>query len=156
MTLPSRLKPQNGIRQTLDEIAGSLNVNGNQNIAKLQMSISLTSASQLQTYGEDRTGRLEVQGQKRDPRVPSQNGLGDNLDNLDEASAGLDMNFFPSDELTNQSRERRATKQIHIFGEAESFRGEENISGTNVDEEHGLDGRERARRRAAGLKVIHK
>lgn len=156
MTLSSRLKAQNGLRQTLDEIAGALNVNGNQNIAKLQMSISLNSTSQLQANGHDRPGRQEVRGQSRDPRVPSQNGLGDDLDTAYEAPAGLDMDFFPSDDVSNQNRGHRVTKQIHIFGEAESFRGDENISGTNVDEEYDLDGRERAWRRAAGLKVLHK
>lgn len=155
MTLPSRLKAQNGLRQSLDEIAGALNVNGNQNIAKLQMSICSESTSQFQMNRDDRPGRLEVRGHSSDPRVPSQNGLGGDLDILDESPAALDMNFFPLDD-PNQARGRRVTKTIHIFGEAESFRGNEDLSGTNVDEEIGLDGRERARRRAEGLKVIHK
>jgi hypothetical protein len=156
MTLPSRLKAQNGLRHTLDEIAAALNINGNQNIAKLQMSICLKSTSQLQTIADDRPGRLDVRSQSRDPRVPSQNGLGDDLDITNEATTGLDMDFFPSAESADQSRGQRASRQIHIFGEAESFRGDGDMLGTNVDEEHGLDGRERALRRAAGLKVVHK
>jgi hypothetical protein len=155
MTLPSRLRAQNGLRQSLDETAGALNVNGNQNIAKLQMSICFEPTSQLQLNGDDRPGRLEVRGQSRDPRVPSQNGLGDDLDIVEETPAALDMDFFPSDD-PNQARGRRVTKRLHIFGEAENFRGDKDLSGTNVDGEKGLDGRERARRRAVGLKVFHK
>jgi hypothetical protein len=156
MTLPSRLRAQNGLRQSLDEIAGVLNVNGNQNIARLQMSICFESRLQLQANGDDRLGRLDVRSQSRDPRVPSQNGLGDDLDVVDKTPATLDMDFFPSDD-PNQARGRRVTKRIHIFGEAENLRGDNDQSGANVeDEENDLDGRERARRRAAGLKIFHK
>jgi hypothetical protein len=156
MTLPSRLRAQNGLRQSLNEIARALNVNGNQNIAKLQMSICLQSKSQLRLNGDDRPGRLEVRGQCRDPRVPSQNGLGDDMEIFGETPPVLDMDFFPSDD-PNQTRGPRMNKRIHIFGEAENFRGDKDLLGTNVDEEvNGLDGQERARRRAAGLKIMHK
>jgi len=156
MTLPSRLRAQNCPRQSLDEIAGALNVNGSQNIAKLQMSICLDSTPKLQLNGDDRPGRLEVQGQNRDPRVPSQSGLGVDLDMVDDTPAALDMDLFPSDD-PNQARGRRVTKRTHVFGEAENFRSDKDLSGTIVDEEeYGLDGRERARRRAMGLKVLHK
>ncbi len=155
MTLPSRLRAQNGLWQSLDEIAGALNVNGNQNIAKFQMSICLESTSQLQVNGGDRTGRLEVRGQSRDPRVPSQNGLGGDLGIVDETPAALDMDLSSSDR-PNQARDRRMNKKIHVFGEVENFRGDTDLSGINIDDENGLDGRKRARRRAAGLTIVHK
>jgi hypothetical protein len=155
MTLPSRLRAQNGLWQSLDETAGALNVNGNKNIAKLQMSICLESTPQLPLNGDDRPGRLEVRGQSRDARIPSQNGFGNGLDIVDDPPAALDTDFFPSNNL-NQARGRRVTKRIHIFGEVENFRGDKDLSGIKVDEENDLDGRERARRRAAGLKVLHK
>jgi hypothetical protein len=157
MTLPSRLKNQNGFRQSLDEIAGALNVNGNQNIAKIQMSVCLDPASHPQGNGDDRPGRLEVRQQSRDRRVPSQNGLSDDLDMIDKTPAALDMNFFPTDG-PSQIRGRRVTKRIHTFGEAENFRWDKDLSASDVnkDEENSLDGRERARQRAAGLKVLHK
>lgn len=147
MTLPSRLRAHNCPRQSLDEITGALNVNGSQNIARLQMSICLDSMSQLQSNGDS---------QSRDPRAPPQNGLGDGLDMAGDTPAAFDMDLFPSDD-PNEARGRRVTKRTHIFGEAENFRSAKNLSGTKVDDEYnGLDGRERARRRAAGLKVLHK
>src|SRR5271170_7564088 len=71
MSLPSRLKARDGTHETLDRIAGALNVNGNQNIAKLRMSIDEKSVAVLNGHGHDRPGRLEVRAQSRDTRIPS-------------------------------------------------------------------------------------
>jgi hypothetical protein len=159
MTLPSRLRAKNGLRTTLDEIAGALNINGNQKVAKLQMSIgSKTKKSQLFQLlpnGQDRQGRLEVRGNSRDPRVPSTDGRGDVEAVEEDTPVNLDMDFFPSDE-PSQSRGRRLTKKIHIFGEAENLRGDD-LLGSDVEaDDYSVDGRDRARRRAAGLKIIQK
>lgn len=96
-----------------------------------------------------------MRGQSRDPRVPSQNGLGGDLGIVDETPAALDMDLSSSDR-PNQARDRRMNKKIHVFGEVENFRGDTDLSGINIDDENGLDGRKRARRRAAGLTIVHK
>lgn len=153
MTLPSRLRVQNGQRQTLDEIAGALNVNGNQKIAKLQMSIG-PNAEPQPANGDHRPGRLEVQAraQSRDLRMPSQNGRGAELET--ESPVVLDMEFFPSEEM-DRSHGRRSAKAVHLFGQAENWRGEEENLASSRDEDD-FDGQERAKRRAAGLPILHK
>ena len=157
MTLPSRLKSKNGTRETLDELAAALNVNGNQNIARLQMSIDSTSKPAQQNF-EDKSERLAVHGQNVDPRMPSGEGWSDKVEKSDgAASSPLDMNLFPSNE-PNQNRGRPKAKNLHIFGEVENFRGhkEELIDTDAEGNKHGVDGRERARRRAAGLPIVHR
>jgi len=148
MTLPSRLKGLEGRSQSLDEIAGALNVNGNQNIAKLQMTIG----SKSQTNGDGRQGRLEARAQSRDVRMPSQNGLESDPETRDDDIAALDLDLFPTDEPA-PTRGRPNTKATHIFGQAEAFRGDDDVRDRDDDD---FDGQERARRRAAGLPIIHK
>jgi len=150
MTLPSRLKNN---RVTLDELANALNINGNQNIAKLRMSIDQKAA----LNGHHRPGRLEVRpevrAQSRDMRLPSQERPSA-VEALDEGDPStFDMDFFPT-EIAEQTRGRRTAKKAHVFGQSEAYRGDEDEekATTNDDEE----GYERARRRAAGLPVIHK
>jgi hypothetical protein len=156
ITLPSRLKVQHGVQIPLDELAGALNVNGNQNIAKLQMSVGPNPQPQAQTNGHDRSGRLEVRARNRDPRVPSRDGLGDELNVIDDTPSGLDIDLFPADE-PNQGRVRRLSGRAHIFGKAEVFRSDENGFGdSRVEGEECVDGRERARRRATGQTVVHR
>lgn len=147
MTLPSRLRVQNGKRESLDEIAGALNVNGNQNMAKLQMSI----VSKPLSNGDHRSGRLDVRAQSRDSRMPSQNGRAEPVI-IDDAVNNLDMDFFPSKE-TFPPRGRHPIKKVHVFGQAEAFRGDEDKDEKDNDD---FDGQERARRRAAGLPILHK
>lgn len=155
MTLPSRLRALNGQRQTLDEIAGALNVNGNQKIAKLQMSIGPNSEPR-QANGDHRPGRLEVQAraQSRDSRMPSQDRRAAVLDTDDENTIALDIDFFPSEEI-DRSRVRRPAKAAHLFGQAENLRGDEGNLANSPDKDD-FDGQERARRRAAGLPILHK
>jgi hypothetical protein len=150
MTLPSRVRGQGSLRQSLDEITGALNVNGNQNMAKAQVSVFLDSTVKM-----DRSGRPQAPGQNRDPRVPSQNRLGDEVGIINETLPSLDMDLFPSDD-PNEARERRPNRKVHVFGEAETFRGDKDLWGSIAEEENSVDGRERARRRAAGLKVVQK
>lgn len=157
MTLPSRLKSKNGTQETLDELAAALNVNGNQNIAKLQMSIGSTSRlAQQNDHGW--SGMPATPGQNVDARMPSQERWGDNVEISDRAaSSTLDMDFSSSNEPKPQWGRSKA-KILHVFGEVESFRGhkEELLDKNAEEDEHGIDGRERARRRASGLPIVHR
>lgn len=149
MTLPSRLKAKDGMRESLDEIAASLNVNGNQNIAKLQMSIGPERSTE-EINGDLRPGRPDLRIQSRDSRMPSQDGRELAVKPVNEDGDPLDMDFFPLEE-PNTSRRRQVTKKLHIFGQAEAFRGDNEDS-----QDDDFDGQERARRRAAGLSIIHR
>lgn len=145
MTLPSRLRSRNGQRETLDQLASAINVNGNQNIAKLQMSITNKPESE-QANGTSHTS----EGQ--DIRMRESNGhyAGDHSGDL----APFDMSFFPSSDLPTGVRGPKSTKEAHIFGQVESSRGSDLFDGDGA--RHDFDGQERARRRAAGLAIIHK
>ena len=61
MTLPSRLRLGNGSRASLDELVNVLNVNGNQNIAKVRMSIDQKDAPN----GHHGSARLKIRAQSR-------------------------------------------------------------------------------------------
>lgn len=145
MTLPSRLRAK---RETLDELASALNVNGNQNMAKLRMSIDQNTA----LNGHSRPGRLEVRAQSRDMRLPSQERLAVGITSDEAELTSYDMEFFPTE--LEQTRGRRNTKKPHVFGQSETYRGDENLEHEQSNEED--EGQERARRRAAGLPIIHK
>lgn len=152
MTLPSRLK--NG-RESLDQLASALNVNGNQNIAKLQMSID--QKAELNGHG-DRLGRsekLEIRAQSRDTRMPSQgrNAASDNP--IADRLTTFDMGFFPA-ESAEPGRGRKSVKEAHIFGQAETYRSDKDQENEQANDEDEDEGYDRARRRAAGLPVIHK
>lgn len=157
MTLPSRLKARDGTRETLDQIASALNVNGNQNIAKLRMSVAQKSAAVLNGQGNDWPGRLEVGPQSRDTRIPPREGLTDAPQITDEDGvATFDMDFFFTEETEQvQSRQRQNMKKVHVFGQAENYRDEEDGTRAQTNDAKD-DGREKARRRAAGLPVIQK
>jgi hypothetical protein len=151
MTLPSRLKARNGIRETVDGITSALNVNGNQNIAKLRMSIDQKAVSALN--GHSQPGRLEGRTQSRDMRISSRERSTDAPQLEDEDDVALfDMDFFPT-EAKELIRGRRSTKKPKIFGQAENYRNEDLTSEQDNEEDVGY---ERTRRRAAGLPVIHK
>jgi len=148
MTLPSRLKAK---RETLDQLESSLNVNGNQNIAKLRMSIN----QQATTNGHYRAGRLEVRAESRDARLPSQDRSANNDPSLEDGELSVfDIDFFPS-ESADQSRGRnRRVQRPHVFGQAETYRGSGETEDLEANKED--EGAERAHRRAAGLPLIHR
>jgi hypothetical protein len=149
MTLPSRLKPRNGIRQTLDQIAATLNANGNQNIAKLCMTVKQNSHGPVNGNNHPRTNG---NSQDTDPRVSSRlmamRDTGNGEENNDVAR--FDMEFFPT-EVMEQSRGRRTSNKIHVFGQAENYRGDEDDK-EEVDRND--EGQERARRVAASLPLL--
>lgn len=145
MTLPSRLRPRAGARSSLADTGAALNVNGTQNIARLQMSIG----EDPQPNGESHDAPRET----GDSRLASHGGR---LSEEDEEGglAELDMDFFPADTPVPGVRGPRANRRVHTFGRVESRRGDQETG--EDDEGDDLDGRDRARRRAAGLPIIHK
>ncbi|KAG9247243.1 tubulin domain-containing protein [Calycina marina] len=148
ITLPSRLRAK---RVTLGQLASALNVNGNQNIAKLRMSIDQKDAHN----GHHRPGRMELQSQSMDARVPSQDhNSSDNIEVKGEETSVFDIDFFPSDMVDHSRGRERSVKKSHVFGEIETYRGEEDDVDEGMYQED--EGPERARRRAAGLRIIHK
>jgi len=152
MTLPSRLRLGNGSRASLDELVNVLNVNGNQNIAKVRMSIDQKDAPN----GHHGSARLKIRAQSRDTRMPSQERRSEteSFSQADQELKTFDMDFFPS-EVNEQSRGQRAVKEPHVFGQAETHRADdqkENEIGETAEEA----GHERARRRAAGLPIIQR
>lgn len=149
MTLPSRLKIQGSRRETIDQLVNALNINGNQKIAKLRMSIDQKEA----LNGHSRPGRLEVGGQSNDVRMPSQDRrANESHDEEDESGVStFDMEFFP--ESHEQNGTRRTSGKSHVFGQAESHRGPEDTTENEATEDEGIA---RARRRAAGLPIIQR
>ncbi|OBT63547.1 hypothetical protein VE03_07030 [Pseudogymnoascus sp. 23342-1-I1] len=146
MTLPSRLRARAGTRASLADTGAALNVNGTQNIARLQMSIGPDPEANGESHGGGEGGR-----ETGDSRLATHGGR---LSEEDEGGevAELDMDFFPVEAQVG-GRGRRAGKRLHTFGRVESRRSDgetgEDVRGDEVD------GRDRARRRAAGLPIMH-
>jgi len=148
MTLPSRLKVRNGNRVTMDHLISALNINGNQNIAKLRMSID------QQQPDDDRTpGMAASQSRNTDVRIPShERSNHGNAARTEVELSTFDVDFFPT-EAGEQNGGRRHYEKLHVFGQAENHRSEDETTGISVDEGEGF---ERARRRAAGLPIVQK
>ncbi|KAF4628314.1 hypothetical protein G7Y89_g9836 [Cudoniella acicularis] len=148
MGLPSRLKLTSSNRETINMLSNSLNVNGNQTIAKLRMSID----QKAPVNGDHRPTDPEEGAQSRDERIRNQHVELSYVRNENDVST-LDMDFFPT-ETGEQTRARRSAKVAHVFGQSEISRADEH------DEEQDTlkadKGYERARRRAAGLTIIQK
>lgn len=142
MSLPSRLKLQNSNRETLSLLANSLNVNGNQTIAKLQMSVEQKEAANGVQKGE------ALLSESTDSRIFSQD---DAHANGETETKTLDMEFFPTGG-EEQPRGPRRAKKVHIFGQTELSRTSEDTDPINPTGAY--DGYERARRRAAGLPIL--
>lgn len=150
MTLSSRLKAQNSSRETLDQLVNALNVNGNQNIAKLRMSVE----QKKDLNGHYRPGRLKVRSQSNDSRMPSQDRGADEFhDGREDEVSTFDIEFFAS-ESHEQNRGRRNPKKPHVFGQAEIHRLAEDATENETTEDD--EGFERARRRATGLPIIQR
>ncbi len=146
MTLPSRLKQHDGSRVTMDHLINALNVNGNQNIAKLRMSID-----QEKTLNGHHV--LGGPGTAADARVPShERNIDTSEAREDEEPDILDMDFFPT-ETGDQVGRRQVHKKPHVFGHSGNHRSERE---TAMLEQEDADGYNRARRRASGLPIIQK
>lgn len=149
MTLPSRLRLHNNSRASMDQLVNVLNVNGNQNISKFQMSID----QKAQPNGDHREARQEI----TDARLPSQERRDDEEPWAvrSEELNTFDMDFFPA-EAGEQIRDRQAVKSPHVFGQVETYRASDQKESADESTEEGEAGHERARRRAAGLPIIQK
>jgi hypothetical protein len=149
MSLPSRLKTKYGSSHTVDRLISALNINGNQNIAKLRMSVNQKTAPN----GYQGPGRLAAPTESRNSRVAYQDRSVRSQADGDSDLTTFDMDFFPA-EAGEQTSRRQHNKEPHIFGQVESHRVKEV---TDSEEAIGEDeGYERARRRAAGLPFIQK
>jgi hypothetical protein len=134
----------------MDGLISALNINGNQNIAKLRMSVDQTTAPN----GHHRSGRLAAPTESRDSRVRSQDRRGHDAQADEETDlTTFDMDFFPADTGEQISRQR-SNKEPHVFGQAEGYRVQEVSDSQETNEQD--EGYERARRRAAGLPLIQK
>lgn len=148
MTLPSRLKPQNGLRQTLDQLASTLNVNGNQNIAILRMTVN----KGVEAHNEIQTG-MNGHSQATDTRITSGAISSRGEDMVEESGiSSFDIDFFPT-ETGEQNRSRQKPGKAHVFGQVENYRGDEEYDEEN---DRNDEGRERARRIANSLPLLSK
>lgn len=108
------------------------------------------------SIGEDPVANGESAGATReggDSRLASNNGRLTEEDE-DGELAELDMDFFPAEAPATGRGGRRADRRLHTFGRVESSRSDRETG--EGDEGDNLDGRDRARRRAAGLPILHK
>ncbi len=138
MTLPSRLRP-GGQGGFLNDIEAVLNVNGNQQIACLQMTV---------VGGEPLGQRRGAKESANDARMRRRNSDSEKsvADNV-----RLDMDFLPSGSEVRASNRRDDEKKEHVFGQVESLRG------LDLDEAgQELDGYARKRRRLAALPTVEK
>ena len=104
--------------------------------------------------GNSQSRRLEIRAQSRDTRLPSQErGSAESRPVDGDDPNVLDMDFFSPDEI-QPSRGRYSSKKTHVFGQAESYRDNEDAKDDAADDKD--EGYIRARQRAAGLPLIHK
>lgn len=149
MSLPSRLKIQGSARQTFDQLSNALNVNGNQTISKLRMSVDQESS----LNGHGQPAAVEGGAQMSDSRIPFGNGHVDaSMIEEEEKPRTFDMDFFPAE--TGEQPRGRLTKKSHVFGQIENFRKDHDLEETKIIGDD--SGYERARRRAAGLPIIQR
>lgn len=130
MTLPSRLRPGGGTRGRLDDMAAALNVNGNQRIANVQMSIT-------DPFESDRP--RPAGGKAHDSRLRGSNTDGPlHEDQFLAGDASLDMDFYCGEvqaqaTSTNAFRARQPPRRHHVFGLVDSVRGNAGDTGDTRD-----------------------
>lgn len=144
ITLPSRLRPGQGKRGLLDDMAVPLNVNGNQRIATLQCSILEAAESDNNNVVED------LPSADSDHRVPGSNTSddlhGDNGVHPPNARFDVDLSCGEASTPAYGSTHGRARE--HVFGRVDCWRGQ-NESLPETDGEN--VGVSRKRRRLAGV-----
>ena len=146
ITLPSRLRPDGGKRGLLDDMEAALNVNGNQRIGKVQMSLPdpLVPKGQQRVAGETEDDRT---------RGPNTQGLF-HEDAFLASAASLDMDFFYGAAPTSRGFHAHSEKKDHVFGQVEIMRG--NTGPTHEQDDGHADGNTRKRRRYASLPILEK
>lgn len=150
MTLPSRLRPDGGKRGRLDDMEAALNVNGNQRIANLQMSITDPSVLKHQQLAGGNAYDDRMRGSNTDRQLKEDQFLA--------SYASLDMNFFCGEAQATSSNGLRApqTKRNQVFGLVESVRGNVGNTGDTGRDQEDEVGESRKRRRFAALPLIEK
>ncbi|KAK3356990.1 tubulin domain-containing protein [Lasiosphaeria hispida] len=132
ITLPSRLKdPAN--RDTLSNMADTLNTMGKQNVAGLQMSVA------------DPDEAASPPTPSTDPRAPG-GGWQITEDHLSEGLS-LDLHFTPSDELNPHRRTATTPKPPRVFSQLIASRGFPPQQAADPDAEADQDLRNHRRRR---------
>ncbi|KAH0541531.1 hypothetical protein FGG08_004006 [Glutinoglossum americanum] len=133
MTLPSRLKASREKQVTLSQIEGFLNVNGNQKIACLQLSVLKPGF-----HSQSPTNPAVAATDSRELRNPNKE------DAIPTGPAVLDMDLSPR-EMERSSR--GTSSKVHTFGQVEVVRSTE-ASMSSPDSTHQLP------QRLAGLPVV--
>ena len=148
MTLLSRFRSSNTTRETLGQLESTLNINGNQNIARLQLTIAQNAKTNGDMKGIVSRAHNDLRIASNVDVEPDENG-----DN-NVAGTPYEMDFLAID-LGDQSRERRSSQRNHVFGQAQNVRAdthEVEVGKSGIDDL----GYERARRRAAGLTITRR
>lgn len=135
MTLPSRLRLSHELK-TLDALASSLNVSGNQRIASLHCSVSHQSAPEPSN----------LVGRENDDRLPGSAMCGGELGEDSNASGDASQDIDFSGAVAKISRN-------HTFGRVESLRGYSRLPDL-ADREDVLAGMRKRRR--LGSRMIEK
>lgn len=157
VTLPSRLRANNGQWWVLNDFEAALNVNGNQRIARLECSLR-----DPKVLAEQRRERGIKEASTADQRTPV---TGPGTSNLLDDESGLqaakdaslrhlDIDFFAGHSMIPSGQLTRIAKERHVFGHTDSFRGDyERPSSGDDGVEAGLA---RKRRRIAGLPLAER
>ena len=142
MTLPSRLRPDQGIRGTLNDMEALLNVNGNQRIATLECSI-METADNIGTSSPAQT----------DQRMPNTSDEVHGEDAMQETTARSDVDLSCGEARPTAfgSIQHRAIE--HIFARVESLRDQNQQTVMTIGER---DESSKKRRRLAGLPITHR
>lgn len=147
ITLPSRLRADQGTRGMLDEMAALLNVNGNQRIATLECSI--LKAAYL---NDDAT----LSAANIDQRVPGGNTSVElhGEDGIQEANVPFDMALSWGEARTSAHGTIQHRAREHVFSRLECLRNqnEEVLEISNGEE----DEMSRKRRRLAGVPITRR
>jgi hypothetical protein len=136
MTLPSRLKASREKQVTLTQLEGLLNVNGNQKIACLQLSVSKPEFGDSQSPSYPTVTVCD----------PRQTGGSNKEDTTPAGLVTLDMDLSPREIGRSQ---KWPSPKVHTFGQVEVVRGTPSNM-TSVDSAHQL------RQRLAGLPVVQR
>ncbi|KAF2203076.1 mtDNA inheritance protein dml1 [Delitschia confertaspora ATCC 74209] len=126
MILPSRLRSSNSGNGTLQDLEETINSTGNRRIAKLQMSIANPDLL------EEKSNVKTAQAEKAGAKYRKLNGKSHDDDD-DEELPEFDMDVFTIDYKIDS---RKAQKREHIFGRAETYRGEWDISKNSERDPH--------------------
>ena len=147
ITLPSRLRADQGKRGLLDDMAALLNVNGNQRIATLECSILEAAKS-----NDDVT----LPAANIDERIPRSNTSDEmhDEDDMQEANARFDFELSCGEARASPHGTIHHRAREHVFGRVECLRSQ-NVEALKIDDGK-EDGMSRKRRRLAGVPITQR